>query len=431
MAKKCVVNRDSQGVITSISVENVSRQVGEKSEVLDAYLKKNKKSELANKIKENRELYEMSIDNYINELISINQIMRDLNIETKTEFYKVMGELRVPIKVSIDEDFLKEARKIIKNGATFKQSFEVYKIPKLAYTAIKNGWVMEPIGKFERGEIIKPKQLPQEIINSIVEDRRNGMAVEALYDKYKLSQNLIRQILKKYNVRQIERNEVTGHFYKHAKKIPYQSEKLGKWITGDSTYEIARFMELDADLNVETYTRNVKPVKLENGGKYYPDIKVTYTDGRVEIEEIKPKFIINKARQYSEMLTQGMTDSAMQKEFNLSDSMFDIISKVAIKTDTAEKYYAELGIPYKIMTEDNIDIDLSNYSSITKLSKKERLEMHKREKEGIQEKEYIPSQLYDEIKQQPFINPEQALDMYKNIYTDEMDFWKDDSQSEC
>ena len=37
----------------------------------------------------------------------------------------------------------------------------------------------------------------------------------------------------------------------------------------------------------------------------------------------------------------------------------------------------------------------------------------------------IPSQLYEQLKQQPFINSDQALEAYKNIYTEEAGNWQD------
>lgn len=36
----------------------------------------------------------------------------------------------------------------------------------------------------------------------------------------------------------------------------------------------------------------------------------------------------------------------------------------------------------------------------------------------------IPSQLYEQLKQQPFIDPDQALEIYKNIYSKELNYWK-------
>ena len=46
------------------------------------------------------------------------------------------------------------------------------------------------------------------------------------------------------------------------------------------------------------------------------------------------------------------------------------------------------------------------------------------------DEEYIPSQLFDQIKQLPFITSEQALDIYKNIYKKSMSNWQNSSNTE-
>lgn len=44
--------------------------------------------------------------------------------------------------------------------------------------------------------------------------------------------------------------------------------------------------------------------------------------------------------------------------------------------------------------------------------------------ETFEQKEFIPSQLFDELSAQPFVTKEQALEMYKNIYSEELNYWK-------
>ena len=36
----------------------------------------------------------------------------------------------------------------------------------------------------------------------------------------------------------------------------------------------------------------------------------------------------------------------------------------------------------------------------------------------------IPSQLYEQLRQQPFVDSEQALEAYKNVYTDSVGDWQ-------
>lgn len=45
-------------------------------------------------------------------------------------------------------------------------------------------------------------------------------------------------------------------------------------------------------------------------------------------------------------------------------------------------------------------------------------------------KDEIPSQLYQELKEQPFLNSDQALEIYKNVHTEGLDSWKS-SEFDC
>lgn len=44
---------------------------------------------------------------------------------------------------------------------------------------------------------------------------------------------------------------------------------------------------------------------------------------------------------------------------------------------------------------------------------------------NVEENQQIPSQLFDQLKSLPFITEEQALEMYKNIYSDNLNGWQD------
>lgn len=43
----------------------------------------------------------------------------------------------------------------------------------------------------------------------------------------------------------------------------------------------------------------------------------------------------------------------------------------------------------------------------------------------VQQNDFIPSQLYEELKKQPFFTENQALEAYKNIYSKQAQFWQD------
>jgi hypothetical protein len=153
---------------------------------------------------------------------------------------------------------------------------------------------------------------------------------------------------------------------------------------------------------------------------------VTYTDGRVEIEEIKPAYIVQKVKLLEELRKENASEEDIREAIDVSDSMYKVIQKTLSKFSAARQHYAENGTTYKIMTENEIDVRLADYSSITKSSKREEANARRRAKyHELKTKTTLPSKLYNELKQQPFIDEEQALDAYKNIYSDELNQWKD------
>lgn len=88
----------------------------------------------------------------------------------------------------------------------------------------------------------------------------------------------------------------------------------------------------------------------------------------------------------------------------------------------------------KEYTLDEIKNDLENILSENKLSKDELL--FKKVNPVLafqleaQQVETIPSVLFEQLRQQPFITSEQALEAYKNIYTDSVGDWQS-SEMNC
>lgn len=435
MAKKCVVNKNGDGKVTSVEVQNLDIGTSTDNSYIDEYLKTVKESKLFQKVSKDRTKYETAVDNYIYSKVSNNQIMRDLGIDTRTEFLDTLAELNVPIKLPISEQQYNEMKGDLEKGMTKKDFLIKFKTGNEVYKFVSRGANIELMDRKETRETVKVKEIEQEIIQSIIADRKEGLTVLELYDKYHLPYGAISKILKINDAFIIKTDYgVIKNIYSANKgRIPYQSEKLGKWIMGDSTFEIARFMELDNDPNVLTYTRDVDPIpyKDNTNRRYFPDIKVTYTDGRIEIEEIKPFLIINKGEIIKQLREQGMSEKDIQKEVNLSDAMYKIVNKNIIKMDAAIEHYKNIGVDFKILTQKDIDVRLADYSSLTKLSEKDKKQLKKDQKAlELKQKKFIPSQLYDELTQQPFVDTDQALDAYKNIYSDDIKGWKD-SELDC
>jgi hypothetical protein len=435
MAKKqCAVNRNADGQITSVDVQNLDNAVTEESYSLQDYLATPVETDLYNKVQTNPSLYETAADNYINSKVSMNQVMRDIGVNSKIEFFDILAELGIPIKISLTEQQYNDIKTDIANGATKKELSGKYKIGSIYYKYLTQDANVELIDKKETRPTLRIKELAPEIISSILADRVAGMSIYEVYHKYDIPLARLNRLFKKNNLGDLRSESAARNQYVGKRGIPFQSEKIGAWITADSEYEIARFLELEVDPNVLTYSRDIDPVTYNDGvknRKYFPDIKVTYTDGRVEIEEVKPFFIISKGEMLDQLRRENASMEEIREILNVSDSMFNIISNTQLKMNTAKEFYENQGITYKIMTENEINTKLSDYSSITKSSKREEYNKRKREQYlEMKEKRILPSKLYDELKEQPFINEEQALDAYKNIYSDDLNEWKD-SDLDC
>lgn len=105
----------------------------------------------------------------------------------------------------------------------------------------------------------------------------------------------------------------------------YLSSKSGK-VHYRSGYELAYYKLLDNNPEVEEYLVEPFFVNYTHNGitkKYYPDLLISYTDGRLEVEEIKPKSFINN-------------------EIN------------TIKFEAISKYCKLNKIKFNVITEDNI-----------------------------------------------------------------------------
>ena len=161
--------------------------------------------------------------------------------------------------------------------------------------------------------------------------------------------------------------------------IPFQSRKNSKWFLANSGYEVARFIELERDENVISYSKEVERIPYNSGNNTYtPDILVRYTD-RVEIEEVKPRWYMQKMQEVYEASEIG--NLAVCNRLSLKSINKFKLAK--IKFEEALLYYESLGIKFTIKTEDDIDVSLSEYSCLTKLSEKERRKLNKQKRNEL------------------------------------------------
>lgn len=141
--------------------------------------------------------------------------------------------------------------------------------------------------------------------------------------------------------------------------ILYNSVKNNCEILANSSYELARFLELEVDEDVVLYTKDVETICYNDcNNNYTADIYIEYIDGRKVVEEIKPNWYLkymNKVLSLAENTTQE--DIAI--ELNISPKSVKKFLLSDLKFKEATKYFTAKGIEYKIMTEDNINIKLA------------------------------------------------------------------------
>lgn len=156
------------------------------------------------------------------------------------------------------------------------------------------------------------------------------------YGKTEEEQILIKTAIKEKKRRGL--GKVNVYFNKKAgtKETTYckgkhTSTKTEKEVTYRSSYELRHFMNLDADPKVATYHSEVIEIPyIDSQGtarRYIPDIIVVYTDGTIEVHEIKPKEMLKdvnvqrKAKACRKFLKDSL-DQTVKYKFVTEEDLF-------------------------------------------------------------------------------------------------------------
>ena len=138
------------------------------------------------------------------------------------------------------------------------------------------------------------------------------------------------------SINQGHKNFTTGYFH---------SSKSGKWFPAASSYEFLRMKQLDENPRVLAWDRNVPWIRYGQNRRYVPDFFVTYTDGQIVVEEVKPAFQTNNLENIE-------------------------------KWKAAKEQLAGMGIVFRVVTENEIGWDnIKNfkYEGFASLSEAEKL----------------------------------------------------------
>lgn len=131
----------------------------------------------------------------------------------------------------------------------------------------------------------------------------------------------------------------------------FHSRKNGAWLPAGSTYEFMRMSQLEDDPAVASFERSRDRITYTTDRDHYyiPDLHVVMKDGSLQVEEIKPTFMLAR---------------------------WEVQQKLA----AAKGYYAARGISFIVVTEAEIGLDyMKNFkwTGIALLTMEERSAMRK------------------------------------------------------
>ena len=299
------------GILKKNSIKRRSKKIFVPEEKEKIVLERYKAGETIQQIKEETGLGEKKIY----EILHCSSAVRNRNKKIDNE-----------TKDKIHFDFI--------NGLKPKDIAEKYKIEE----GTVRRFLKEYGITFER---VAHNKTDEKIKNKIVAEYSDGLNICELHEKYGFGTTTIaRWVNEAGEMRSLSSafslsaNKGRKHF--RGSNLPWYSEKNKRWFVADSLWEAVRMEQLDKENDVvcwEKNTERIQYVGLDKKQHYYiPDFKIFYTE-KISVEEIKPSNLVD--------------DETNQ-----------------IKISTAQKYYAEIGIEYKVITEKEIGIDnIKNFNS--------------------------------------------------------------------
>ena len=306
-----------------------------------------------NKVKKDRSFYIKLVDLY-RETKSANKVSEQIGLDSKY-ITTILNKFGVPTsKRKIDEKTLKLIVQDKLNGMSLGQLKLKYNfsLETLKRNLNKNGIntsLENPFDKLTEKvvEDYKSKQL-KEIA------KEYGVGIKTIKN-YLISKGVKLRTLSQSASLNIKNNGVNFK----GENILYKSVKNNCEILANSSYELARFLELEADDNVVLYTKDVETICYNDcNNNYTADIYIEYKNGRKVVEEVKPNWYLKYMNKTLDLI-KNTTQENIATELNISLKSVKKFLLSDLKFKEAEKYFTEKGVEYKIITEDDIDIKLA------------------------------------------------------------------------
>lgn len=306
-----------------------------------------------NKVKKDKTFYVKIVELY-NQTKSANKVSEQIGLDSKY-ITTILNKFGVSTsKRKMDEKTLKLIIEDKLKGMSLGQLKIKYNfsLETLKRNLNKNGIdtsIENSIDKLSE-EVIKDYKTKQ--LKEIAKEYSVG--IETI-KKYLLSKGVKLRTLSQSASLNIKNNGVNFK----GENILYKSVKNNCEILANSSYELARFLELEVDDNVVLYTKDVETICYNDcNNNYTADIYIEYKNGRKVVEEVKPNWYLKYMNKTLDLI-KNTTQENIATELNISPKSVKKFLLSDLKFKEAEKYFTEKGIEYRIITEDDINIKLA------------------------------------------------------------------------
>ena len=306
-----------------------------------------------NKVKKDKTFYVKIVELY-NQTKSANKVSEQIGLDSKY-ITTILNKFGVSTsKRKMDEKTLKLIIEDKLKGMSLGQLKIKYNfsLETLKRNLNKNGIdtsIENSIDKLSE-EVIKDYKTKQ--LKEIAKEYRVG--IETI-KKYLLSKGVKLRTLSQSASLNIKNNGVNFK----GENILYKSVKNNCEILANSSYELARFLELEVDDNVVLYTKDVETICYNDcNNNYTADIYIEYKNGRKVVEEVKPNWYLKYMNKTLDLI-KNTTQENIATELNISPKSVKKFLLSDLKFKEAEKYFTEKGTEYRIITEDDINIKLA------------------------------------------------------------------------